>query len=48
MLLNSAASLLSANRAADLADGIRQSTAAIDSGAALDKLEKLVAFSKAT
>ena len=30
----------------DLADGIRQSAASIDSGAALDKLEKLVAFSK--
>ena len=46
VLLNSAASLLAANRCADLADGIRQSAAAIDSGAALDKLEKLVAFSK--
>ena len=42
------ASLLAANRCADLADGLRQSAAAIDSGAALDKLEKLVAFSKAT
>jgi anthranilate phosphoribosyltransferase len=46
VLLNAAASLLAANRCADLADGIRQSAAAIDSGAALDKLEKLVAFSK--
>lgn len=46
VLINSAASLLAANRCADLADGIRQSAAAIDSGAALDKLEKLVAFSK--
>ena len=46
VLINSAASLLSANRCADLAEGIRQSAAAIDSGAALDKLEKLVAFSK--
>lgn len=46
VLLNSAASLLAANRCADLADGIRKSAAAIDSGAALDKLEKLVAFSK--
>lgn len=46
VLLNAAASLLSANRCADLADGIRKSAAALDSGAALDKLEKLIAFSK--
>ena len=46
VLLNSAASLLAANRCADLADGLKQSAAAIDSGAALDKLERLVAFSK--
>jgi anthranilate phosphoribosyltransferase len=47
VLLNSAASLLAANRAKDLADGIRQSAESIDSGAALDKLEKLIAYSKA-
>jgi len=46
VLINSAASLLAANRCADLADGIRQSARSIDSGAALDKLERLVAFSK--
>ena len=46
VLLNSAASLLSANRCADLADGIRKSAQSLDSGAALDKLEKLIAFSK--
>ena len=46
VLLNSAASLLAANRCADLAAGLSQSAQAIDSGAALDKLEKLVAFSK--
>ena len=46
VLLNSAASLLAANRCADLAAGIRLSAQSIDSGAALDKLEKLVAFSK--
>ena len=46
VLINSAASLRAANRCTDLADGIRQSAASIDSGAALDKLEKLVAFSK--
>ena len=46
VLLNAAASLLSANRCGDLAEGLNKSAAAIDSGAALDKLEKLVAFSK--
>jgi len=46
VLLNAAASLLAANRCTDLADGLKQSAAAIDSGAALDKLEKLIAFSK--
>lgn len=46
VLLNSAASLLAANRCADLAEGLRQSAQSIDSGAALDKLEKLVAFSR--
>ena len=46
VLLNAAASLLSANRCGDLAEGLKKSAAAIDSGAALDKLEKLVAFSK--
>jgi anthranilate phosphoribosyltransferase len=46
VLLNSAASLLAANLAADLAEGIRKSAEAIDSGAALDKLERLIAFSK--
>jgi anthranilate phosphoribosyltransferase len=46
VLLNSAASLLAANRCATLADGIRLSAVSIDTGAALDKLEKLIAFSK--
>ncbi|MDR2849570.1 MAG: anthranilate phosphoribosyltransferase [Verrucomicrobiota bacterium] len=46
VLLNAAASLLAANRAADLADGIRQSAESIDSGAALEKLERLIAFSR--
>ena len=46
VLLNSAASLLAANRCADLADGIRKSAQSLDSGAALDKLEKLIAFSR--
>ena len=46
VLINSAASLMAATLATNLADGIRQSEQAIDSGAALDKLEKLVEFSK--
>jgi len=46
VLLNAAASLLAANRCTDLADGIKNSAESIDSGAALDKLEKLIAFSK--
>lgn len=46
VLINAAASLLAANRCADLAEGIRQAETAIDSGAALDKLERLVAFSR--
>ena len=43
---NSAASLLAANHVADLKEGIRKSADSIDSGAALDKLERLIAFSQ--
>ena len=46
VLLNAAASLLAANRAPDLATGLRQAAESIDSGAALDKLERLVAWSR--
>jgi anthranilate phosphoribosyltransferase len=46
VLLNASASLLAAGRVTDLAEGVRKSAAAIDSGAALDKLERLIAFSK--
>ena len=46
VLINAAASLLAADLARDLEDGIRKSVDAIDSGAALDKLERLIAFSK--
>ena len=46
VLLNAAASLLAANRCADLAGGIEQARDAIDSGAALAKLEELIDFSK--
>ena len=46
VLLNAAASLLSANRCENLADGIQKAAAAIDTGTALDKLEQLIEFSK--
>ena len=46
VLINSAASLLAANLVNDLAEGICESADAIDSGAALEKLECLIAFSK--
>ena len=45
VLINSAASLLAANRVASLADGIAQSAASIDSGAAYEKLRKLIEYS---
>jgi anthranilate phosphoribosyltransferase len=46
VLLNAAASLLAANQADDLADGIRKAAASIDTGAAWDKLERLIDFSR--
>ncbi len=46
VLINAAASLLAANHVADLKEGLRKSAEAIDSGAALDKLERLIAFSR--
>jgi len=46
VLLNSAASLLAADLVPDLSAGIVKSAESIDSGAALDKLEQLIAFSK--
>ncbi|MDD4017697.1 MAG: anthranilate phosphoribosyltransferase [Kiritimatiellae bacterium] len=45
VLLNSAASLLAADHVADLTKGIRKSADSIDSGAAFDKLERLIRFS---
>lgn len=41
VLLNAAAALVVAGRAADLADGVRQAGAAIDDGRASEKLERL-------
>ena len=46
VLFNAAASLLAANGVADLPAGIRKAAESIDSGAALDKLERLIAFSR--
>ncbi len=46
VLINAAASLLAANHVNDLAEGLRKAAEAIDSGAAFDKLERLIAFSK--
>ncbi|MDD2239852.1 MAG: anthranilate phosphoribosyltransferase [Kiritimatiellae bacterium] len=46
VLINSAASLMAGTLAEDLANGIKQSAEAIDSGAALKKLDELVEFSK--
>lgn len=46
VLINAAASLLAARKADSLADGIGKAETAIDSGAAWDKLERLIAFSK--
>jgi anthranilate phosphoribosyltransferase len=46
VLLNSAASLLSADIVKDLNEGIRRSEESIDSGAAYDKLVRLIEYSK--
>lgn len=46
VLINSAASLLAANLASDLHDGLRQAERSIDCGAAWEKLERLIEFSK--
>jgi anthranilate phosphoribosyltransferase len=42
--LNSSAALVCGFRAGDLKDGVRLAAEAIDSGKALDKLQKLVDF----
>jgi anthranilate phosphoribosyltransferase len=46
VLINSAAALVAAGKAEKLADGISVAAYAIDSGAARDKLEALIAFSR--
>jgi anthranilate phosphoribosyltransferase len=47
VLINAAASLIAAGLAGSLEEGIRKSEAAIDSGAALDKLDRLIVYSRA-
>ncbi|MDL2286339.1 anthranilate phosphoribosyltransferase [Desulfococcaceae bacterium OttesenSCG-928-F15] len=46
VLINSAAALVAAEKAADLREGIRLSEESIDSGAAMEKLEALITFTK--
>ena len=46
VVLNAAAALVAAGRADHLRDAVRLAATAIDSGAALKKLETLIAFSK--
>jgi anthranilate phosphoribosyltransferase len=45
-LLNAGAGIYTADAAESIADGVRMAAEAIDSGAALDKLEQLVAFTQ--
>ena len=45
VLINAAAALVTTGRAVDFSDGVRQARESIDSGAAREKLEALVAFS---
>jgi anthranilate phosphoribosyltransferase len=47
ILLNAAGAIAAAGHAADLRDGLELAREAVDSGAALDRLEQLVAFSQA-
>ncbi len=48
VLINAAAALVTAGRAADFLDGVRVARESIDSGAAREKLEALVAFGSAS
>src|ERR1700735_684186 len=47
VMANAAAALVAAGRAADFSEGVRLATKSIDSGAAREKLDALVAFSQA-
>jgi len=46
VVLNAAAALVAADRAANFQEGIKQAEAAIDAGAAADKLDQLVEFTR--
>jgi anthranilate phosphoribosyltransferase len=46
VLANASAALVAAGRAADFRDGVRLAAESIDSGAARNKLERLIAFSR--
>jgi anthranilate phosphoribosyltransferase len=48
VLANAAAALVAAGRAGDFLEGVRIARESIDSGAAREKLEALVAFSSAS
>ena len=45
MLLNAAGAIAAAGHAEDLAEGLERARKALDSGAALERLEALVAYS---
>jgi anthranilate phosphoribosyltransferase len=47
VLANTSAALVAAGRAANFLEGVQLAAASIDSGAAREKLEKLIAFSNA-
>ncbi len=47
MLLNAAGAIAAAGHAGDLAEGLALADGAIDSGAAAERLDDLVAFSRA-
>jgi anthranilate phosphoribosyltransferase len=47
VLLNAAGAIAAAGHAADLAEGLRIATETVDSGAAAERLDQLVAFSRA-
>ena len=44
VLLNAAAALVASSRASDFTEGVRLAAEAIDNGAALARLERLIAF----
>jgi len=48
VLANAAAALVAAGRAADFLDGVKLATRSIDSGAARERLEALIAFSQSS